>query len=443
MPVKVTIVGGGSSSFVPLLIRRLMQSPVLVGAHVSLMDIDEGRLGVMRSLAEKLIESEGSSLRVSSTTDQRESLTGADFVIAAISVGGMDAWADDLEIPGRHGIVMHVADSVGPGGILRAFRNAPVLADVARNCAEVAPDAWVFNYTNPAPVEALAMRVAAPQVRSYALCSCTGHPSSREWLAEQAGVSPDRIAMPPVVAGINHCAAVVALRLTDGTDAMPLIHERATEPVVRWALDRYGVLPYCWSHWVEFFPQMQRLDGSYAGTAQGVRMRYGITTHDMEYERARVRSLEELAASWTAPDSGPVTLADLPVGDEDWGIEVIDLIEAIVGNGNRTMVVNAPNEGAIPNLPDDAIVEVNAQINAYGIRPVATGRIPEQLAAHLRRYVDFQRQVVAAALSGDREEALHAFVLDPNTAANLDIDQTNALMDEMLEANAQHLRLFR
>ena len=97
-------------------------------------------------------------------------------MIAAISVGGMDAWANDLEIPGRYGIVMHVGDSIGPGGILRAFRNAPVLADVARNVAEVAPDAWVFNYTNPAPIEALAMRAAAPQVKSYALCSCTAHP---------------------------------------------------------------------------------------------------------------------------------------------------------------------------------------------------------------------------------------------------------------------------
>jgi alpha-galactosidase len=443
MPAKVTIIGGGSSSFVPLLIRRLMQSPVLSGSQVSLMDIDEGRLGVMQSLAAKLIESESSALRVTSTTDQRESLDGADFVIAAISVGGMDAWANDLEIPGRYGIVMHVADSVGPGGIMRAFRNAPVLAEVARNCAELAPDAWVFNYTNPAPIEALAMRAAAPDVRSYALCSCTGHPSSPAWLAEQVGVEPDRIAMPPVVAGINHCAAVVALRLTDGSDAMPLVRERATQPVVRWVLDRYGVLPYCWSHWVEFFPQMQRLEAPYAGNSQGVAMRYGITTHNMDYERARVRDLEQLAATWTAPDAGPVTLADLPVGDEDWGIEVVDIIEAIVDNGNVTRVVNAPNEGAIPNLPDEAIVEVNAQINAYGIRPIATGALPEPLGAHLRRFYDFQRQVVAAALSGDREQALHAFVLDPNTAANLDLDQTREMMDEMLEANAAHLPLFR
>jgi alpha-galactosidase len=442
MATKVTIIGGGSSSFVPLLVRRLMQSPVLGSSQVTLMDVDEGRLSVMQSLADKLIANEHSELRVTSTTDQRASLSGADFVIAAISVGGMDAWANDLEIPGRHGIVMHVGDSVGPGGIMRAFRNAPVLADVARNAAEVAPDAWVFNYTNPAPIEALAMRAAAPQVRSYALCSCTGHPSSRQWLAQQAGVEPDRIAMPPVVAGINHCASIQQLRLTDGTDAMPLVRERATEPIVKWVLDRYGVLPYCWSHWTEFFPQMQRLEEPYAGTAQGVSMRYGITTHDMAYERSRVRGLEQLAETWTAEGAAPVTLADLPKGDEDEGIEVIDLIEAIVDNGNITLVVNAPNEGTIPNLPDEAIVEVNAQINAYGIRPIQTGPLPETLASHLRRFYDFQQQVVLAALSGDREQALHAFMLDPNTASRLDLDQTRTMMDELLEANAQHLPLF-
>ena len=131
---------------------------------------------------------------------------------------------------------------------------------------------------------------------------------------------------------------------------------------------------------------MQRLEQPYAGTAQGIGMRYGITTHDMDYERARVRRPRGAgAASGRRPDAGLVTLADLPVGDEDEGIEVIDLIEAILTNGNITLVVNAPNEGAIPNLPDAAIVEVNAQINAYGVRPIHAGPLPEPLAAHLRR----------------------------------------------------------
>lgn len=441
MGKNVTIVGGGSSSFVPLLLRRLITSPVLGDAQVTLMDVSEPRVRVMESLGRKLIESEGSALTVRSTLDQRESLVDADVVIVAISVGGFDAWEKDIEIPAKYGIVMHVADSIGPGGIMRAFRNAPVLASVARDVAEVAPDAWVFNYTNPASAEALAMR-SVPNVQSLSLCSCTHHPASVEWLADQAGVEPDEIAMPPVVAGLNHCAAVTELRLRDGRDALPLVRERAANPVVRWVLDTYGVLPYCWSHWVEFFPQMQWLEEPFGGTAQGVPMRYGITTHDMNYERARVQGLEELAGRWTAPDAGPVTLADLPHGDEDEGIEVIEIVEAMLENRNETHVVNVVNNGTVPNLPADAVVEVNAHVNAYGIRPIQTRPLPDALAAHLTHYVALQRQMVKAALSGDRRDALQAFLLEPTIMARLDLEQTQALLDELLDAHGEHLPQF-
>jgi alpha-galactosidase len=441
MPVKVTMIGGGSSSFVPPLIRTFIRSEVLGDAEVTLMDVDAERVKVMEDLARKLIESEGSRLTVRSTLDQREALTGADYVVVAISVGGMAAWANDIEIPARSGIVMHVADSVGPGGIMRALRNVPVLASIAEDVAEVAPDAWVFNYTNPAPVETLALRTV-PQVRSLGLCSCTGHPASARWLAAQCGVEPGEIAMPPVVAGINHCAAVVELRAKDGTDLLPAALERAGEPVVKWVLETYGVLPYCWSHWVEFHPQMQWLEEPLNGSAQGVKMRYGITTHDMEHERARVKQWEDLAREWTAPDAGPVALDDLPPGSEDEGIEVVEIIESIEGHRNEIHVVNAVNDGAIPNLPADAIVEVNASVNAYGIRPIAAGPLPEPLAAHLRLYCALQRQMVKAALSGDRRDLLHAFLLEPTIAARLDLDQTQALLDELLEANAQYLPRF-
>jgi len=413
---------------------------VLSDSTVTLMDIDQGRLDTMQRLGEKLIEGEASELRVESTTDQRTALEGADFVIAAISVGGFDAWANDIEIPAKYGIVMHVADSVGPGGIMRAMRNIPVLAEVARNVAEVAPDAYVFNYTNPAPTEAMAMRRAAPDVKTFALCSCTGHPGSAEWLAGEAGVAPEDIAMPPVVGGINHCASVQQLRLVDGSDAMPLVRENATNPVVRWALDTYGVLPYCWSHWVEHFPQLQRLEGELNGSAQGVKMKYGITTHDMAYEKARVAELEALAAKWTAPDSGAVTLADLPEGDEDWGIEVIDIMESIVANRNRIFVINAPNEGAIPNLPHDAIVEVNAVVNGYGIRPIAVDPLHPALAAHLQGWISFEQHVVQAALGGSKADLFRAFLLDPNTSANLTLEETEAMVGELVAANAAWVR---
>lgn len=442
MAPKLTIIGGGSSSFVPPLLRRLIQSRILEGATVTLMDIDRGRLAVMDALAQKLIAAESSRLVMRSTENQRQALSDADFVIAAISVGGMDAWEQDLEIPGRHGLVMHVADSVGPGGIMRALRNAPVLAGVTRDVAEVAPEAYVFNYTNPAPTEALAM-ATTPSVEVFALCSCTAALKSGPRIAAELGVDADMVLMPPVVAGINHCAAIVELRLADGRDGLAVAREKVRNPIARWALHTYGVLPYCWTHWTEHFPQMQRLEEPYAGRAQGVAMRYGITTHDMDNERARVSELEQLASQWTAPDAPPMGLADLPLGHEEEGIEVIDIIEAIVDNRDAMHVVNVVNHGTIPNLPPEAFVEVNTRVSAYGIRPTYVGPISEPWAAHLRYFVALEQQIVKAALTGDRHAALQAFVMEPTIAARLDLEQTEALLDEMLAANADHLPLFQ
>lgn len=441
MSTKVTMIGGGSSSFVPPLLRRFIRSDELGDAHVELMDVDEARLDTMVKLAGKLIEAEGSPLKVTGTLDQREALRGTDFVIAAISVGGMDAWAEDIEIPARYGIFMNVCDSVGPGGIFRTLRNAPILESVARDVAEVAPGARIFNYTNPAPVEALAM-LTVPGAEVISLCSCTQHPASAEWLARQAGVDQELVEMPPLVGGINHCAGVTELRLRDGRDGLALARENATEPVVKFALETYGVLPYCWPHWTEFYPQMQRLEEPYVDRAQGMPMRYGITIHDMDKERARVSEVADLVAEWTAPGAGPVTLDDLPPGAEEEGIEVIEIMEAILANRSEVHVVNARNDGAISNLPDDAVVEVLAEVNGHGVSPLRHGPLQETYAAHLRRYVDVQKQMVRAALSGSREELLGAFTLDPMTQAYCDLDQTVAMMDEMLAANAHLLPRF-
>ncbi|HEY6398453.1 MAG TPA: hypothetical protein VIX82_13470 [Solirubrobacteraceae bacterium] len=438
--MNVTVIGGGSSSFVPPLLRHLLRSEVMRGTTLTLMSPTESRLRVMESLAQKLSAREG-WLEVRSTLNQRDALANADFVIVAIAVGGNDAWESDIEIPGRYGIFMPVADSIGPGGIMRGLRNAPVLASIARDVAEVAPGAWIFNYTNPATIAALTMRTVEG-ARSLSLCSCTAMPSDPAWLARQAGGEPDQIAMPATVAGLNHCAAVTSLRLKDGRDGLALARERATEPIVRWVLDTYGVLPYCWLHWSEFFPQMQRLAEPYAGRAQGLAMRYGMRIHDLEEDRERVAKWAELARRWTAPDAGPVKLEDLPSSDEEDGILVVDMIESIVENRGDVHLVNTVNGGAIENLPADAVVEIAAHIDAAGIRPLPVGALPEAYAAHLRGYVALQQATVRAALSGDRRDALHAFLLDPVIRSRLDLDQTQSLLDEMLEANARHLPRF-
>ena len=112
--VKITIIGGGSSTFTPQLMRLFSESSILSGSTVTLMDVNADRLKMMAALSKRLVEKEGADLEVESTTDQRESLVDADFVITAISVGGFDAWEKDIEIPAKYGVYMPIADSIGP-----------------------------------------------------------------------------------------------------------------------------------------------------------------------------------------------------------------------------------------------------------------------------------------------------------------------------------------
>jgi alpha-galactosidase len=440
--VKVTVVGGGSSMFVPLLLRRFLAAPCMRGGTLTLMDVDARRLAVMGSLARALVENEGADLTIESTTDQRESLVGADFVIISIAVGGMASWEDDIEIPGRHGIFMHIADSIGPGGILRAFRNLPVIESIAMDTAEVAPGAWILNYTNPATAVAHVLR-DVPGVDFISLCSCTGYPANPAWLAEQAGVPADALITPVPVAGLNHCAGVTDLRLRDGTDAMPLVRARTQDEVVRWAIDSFGVLPYCWAHWVEFFPQMQRLAEPYAGRAQGLSMIHGRRIYVMDEQRERAQGWSELAQRWSDPaHRGEARLAAMPHGPEDEGIEVVDVIESLVENRGTRFIVNVENQGAISNLPDDAIVEVPAIVDGYGVHTLASGSLERGLASQLRRHWAVQQLTVRAALTGDRGLALEALTLDPLVEATLTLDGVGRLLDDLLAANAAYLPRF-
>jgi alpha-galactosidase len=441
VPVKVTIVGGGSSMFVPVLLRRFLAAPCMRGGTIALMDVDGPRLAVMDALARALIANEGADVRVESTGDRRAALAGADFVIVSIAVGGMAAWEDDIEIPARYGVFMHIADSIGPGGIARALRNLPVIAELCADLAEVAPDAMVLNYTNPASAVAIVLRDA--RVPFASLCSCTGYPASAEWLAEQAGVGAGDVLHPVPVAGLNHCAGITELRLRDGTDALPLVRERTQDEVVRWALDSFGILPYCWAHWVEFFPALQRLEEPYAGRAQGLAMRYDRRIFVIDDQRARARRWSDLAERWSTPEHRhEARLADMPHGPEDSGIDVVDVIQSFVENRGERYIVNVPNGGAIGNLPRETIVEVPAVVDAYGVHPLAVGDLHPALAVHLERHAAAQEATVRAALSGDRGELLAALELDPLVAATLEPAETRALRDDLLAAGGAHLPRF-
>ena len=440
MSVKIAVIGGGSSMFVPGLIRRLLEIPCYEGAQLRLMDVDENRVGVMRDLGVQLAAAEDRKIDITAGTDRRAALRDADFVIVAISVGGMAAWESDIEVPAKYGVFMHIADSIGPGGIFRSLRNTPVVASVVRDLAELAPDAIVLNYTNPASANAIAMARAAG-VRSVSLCSCSPLPFSRSWLADLTGVPENEIVLPLRVGGINHCTGIMSLRLRDGRDAIPLVLERSTEPMVRWAIETFGVVPYCWAHWVEFFPQLQRLEGPYQGRAQGLPMRYGRHVYDMAGQRDRVASWERVASAWAA-DDGQHRLADLPHGPEDEGIVVAEVMASVIEDRRELFIVNTINDGLIPNLPSSVAVEVPAVIDAEGVHAVGIGNLPRGLAAVLARHAMVEELTAEAATSGSRSLLRQVMAADPLLDATLEPPQIEALTAEMLAVNARYLPQF-
>ena len=435
MSHHITLIGGGSSTFTPALMKLFAGSQVLSGSAITLMDIDERRLDVMTRLCRLLVKQTGAKLDIKSTTDRRAALTGADFVITSIAAGGFDAWEHDIEIPAKYGIFMTTADTIGPGGIMRAFRHIPALVEVCRDLAEVAPDAWVFNYTNPASANVFAMRKAGAQ-RVVSLCSGTVLP--RRGGGGMGGFGPDEVMLPAPAAGINHCTAVVELKFKDGRDAFPAVLERLDYPVTKWILETYGILPYPASHWVEFYPALCRLEEPYTGRAQGLKMKYG-TIHVMDEERERAAKWERLVQQWAKGEGEGTSLDALPASE---GIEVVDIIESLIENRSEVFAVNVPNRGAIPNLPDDAIVEISSVVNAYGVHPLQMPALPEPIAAHMRQHIAVEQLTAEAALSGSRKLALEAFLEDLHVQRHLLPAEAEKLMDEMLAAHKKWVPAF-
>jgi alpha-galactosidase/6-phospho-beta-glucosidase family protein len=219
------------------------------------------------------------------------------------------------------------------------------------------------------------------------------------------------------------------------------VRERTSDEVVAWAIDTFGVVPYCWGHWLEFFPQLQRLAEPYTGRAQGLAVRYGRHMYDMDLQRERMASWEAVAARWSA-DGGSHRLADLPHGPEDEGIVVAEAMQSVIEDRRETFIVNTMNESLVPNLPAGTAVEVPAVVSADGIHPFSIGNLPTGLAAVLSRHALVERLTAEAALAGDRSLVLQAMTADPLLDALLEPEQIRALTDEMLEANAPYLPRF-
>jgi alpha-galactosidase len=422
---KVAFIGAGSVEFTRNIVSDLLSLPGLAGLRLALHDIDAKRLDTAVAVARRIREHAGGELEIELHRDRRAALDGAAYVINEIQVGGLEATRSDFEIPARFGVRQTIADTLGVGGIFRGLRTIPVMLDIAGEMAELCPDAWLLSYTNPMAMLPWSVYAGTPVRKVVGLCHSVR--DTHAFLAELVGVPVAEAAM--VTAGLNHQAFVLVFE-HEGESLYPRLDAaiaRDPELARRVRIELYrrlGFFPTESSeHSAEYVPWFLRHDE----LIERFRIPVG------EYIRRSEENLDEYeAVKRVLADGGAIA----PTPTSELASEVIHSIET----GERRVVYgNVENAGLIENLPPDCCVEVPCVVDRAGVQPVRVGRLPTQLAALNRTFVNVAELTVRAVLEGRRDHVYHAAMLDPNTSATLTLEDIRALCDELIAAHGDLL----
>jgi len=438
---SIVLIGAGSTVFTPGLLTDLASSPIFDGWTVHLVDINEDAAVTMARLGQRIAAAHGSALRVEPHTDRREALVGARYVATTIAVSGSVGWLRDIDVPARHGITQTVGDSVGPGGVLRALYHIPELVAIANDIAELAPGAWMVNYSNPMSANVRAITSQTP-VQAIGLCHGTMH--TRSALAAELGLPLDEV--HAVFAGLNHLCWLLDFRHGDedlyprlrelveqragGIDAPPTGEEGTHQAVSADLFRTFGLYPAPGDrHVSEFFSW-------YLAGTDGDNLPWGLQTGrdmTMQYIGEKTDLWERLHGQ----ADGTEPLPDTKAQEAERLIAILSALES--PTDVVELAVNMPNDGKIPNLPPDAVVEVPAVVGAGRITGVAVGPMPDAIAAVLTARANQQALMVQAALTGDRSVALQALALDPLVP---DTATATAILDDAVVAHAPLLDRF-
>jgi len=423
---KIALIGAGSATFTRMLLGDILSFEELAGSTIALHDIDPERLDTAIAVAQATARETGAHPVVEASLDRREALDGADYVINIIAVGGHAATVVDYEVPLRHGVRQTIGDTLGIGGIFRALRTIPVLEDIAADMAEVCPDAWLLNYSNPMAMLCWAIAEGTPQKKVVGLCHSVQNTTRQ--LAEYVGVPFEEVTF--LGAGVNHQAWILRFE-RDGESLYPLLDEAiARDPDglqrhVRVEMyRRLGYFPTESSeHSSEYLPWFMRHDDM----IERFRLEPGC------YVQESLENLDEHERVRAAIAAGE----PLPVEPSiEYAPQIIHSLETGVV---RTVYGNVRNDGLIDNLPYGACVEVSCLVDRAGLQPTKVGALPAQCAALNRTFLNVGELTIKAALEGRRDHVLHAAMLDPNTSATLTLEGIAALVDDMIDAHGDLL----
>ncbi len=434
---KIVIIGAASASFGPAVLGDLfIHANVLRGSEIWLVDTAPEALHTMYAYAQRLNAACGSPYSIHQTTERRDALPLADFVIVSVAVNRIATWKLDWQIPLRHGVRHVLGENGGPGGLSHALRNIPLILSIARDVETLAPNAWLLNFTNPMSRICLALH-RHTRVKFIGLCHQIGEgyrlvnqvlqrvplmPTNEHLMSEQQR-SDYRNALESryhlQAAGINHFTFFTAMHdRQTGEDLYPEFRTRVAKmPASFELLSR---------RWLDTF-------GLFCATGDGHAAEYvGYGAETMELSGYDFDAYEQRgAAQWQ--HIRDVASGTQPPSFIASGERAAQIMCAITRDSNtHELSANFVNRGVIRNLPDDAIVETPATVNATGIHGMHIGELPTGIAAMMRQQIDIQELVVEAAVTGNRAAAMQALLLDPHIHSYAQADH---LLDDLSQAH--------
>jgi len=430
---KISFLGAGSTIFAKNMMGDILSFPELADCTISLHDIDDVRLKTSEAVARQIAATLGANPTIEATTDRRASLEGADYAIGMFQIGGYKpSTVIDFEVPKKYGLRQTIADTLGVGGIMRALRTIPVMLDMCKDMEEVGqPDIAFLNYVNPMAMNCWAVFRDSP-VNTIGLCHSVQ--GTAEQLAHDIGVPIEEINY--LSAGINHMAFYLRFERKTGDgveDLYPRIRQVVAEGrIPDWNRVRYEMLTRLGyfvtessEHFAEYTPWFIKRD------RPDLIEKYHIPLD--EYPRR----CENQIAGWESLRKDLEQGGDIEVRrSKEYGSLIIHSMET---GTPRVVYGSVPNHGIIDNLPQGCAVEVPILVDKNGMQPTRIGALPPQLAAMMRSNINVQELTVEAALTRKREHIYHAAMLDPHTAAELDLDQIYALVDDLIEAHGEWL----
>lgn len=430
---KIAMIGAGSLVFGKTLMADFLATPALAGSEYRLMALTRTRLDKMHAFVQRMIKDNKVNARVIATTERREALKDADYVVVMIQAGGVEEFRQDYEIPLKYGVDQCIGDTMGPGGVFRALRHIPALLEIARDMRGLCPNAILFNYANPMAMCCWALG-RVPGLQFVGLCH--GVQTTMDLIASYVGVPKDEIDY--LAAGINHMAWFLKLEHR-GKDLYPTLKKNFEKPgyyvnekVRGEVLRHFGYfMTESTGHLSEYLPYFRKnqraldlyCDEPAFGGESGAYYKYCAM----------------LAEKFARTDPLSIESTKLGPRSAEYCSHIIEAKET--GDVFR-LNGNVRNDGFITNLPAGCCVEVPIYVDRTGLHPTFTGDLPPQCAALNMTNVLVQGLTVEASFKGDPELVMQAVALDPLTASVLTLKEIRDMVSEMLEAEKRWLPQF-